>query len=482
MGRRRQRCSELPIAAPSVRARWATAHPPAAPSPMDGGLACTAIAGGSAHAALMPGARSRRVVGRAIGRSIDARLAAEALRSAIAERRPFPGSAFRADRGSRGAPEPHRGIPAERGFSGSMGRSGNPCEFKPVRAGGAFEGAERKGRELHEDTGGRGRLPGGAGVFRRRRHRLAPVRRGLRQPPPASGTGPSQPCQVRRPPRPRHGQNRRPAAGAHSTCRSKQACMHQPTSETLPMLSSAGKSGVPPNEDSAASASPAGHSRRQATTHPSDFLASGRRSRTLDVNFPVRFEDRLGGASGGRRAGSATFHISHATRVLAKGQTQCAHLRPAVRRRQQRLGRPVAADRRKERGHRGRHTGLAVDPARRARTGMPEMRELHCTPSATKKRRLRPVANDPLSCQLSSLRSSVQALKVQRRRTAASPKAAARPAPQCSRPACRRRCALCRRPRCQCQRPYQPFDAVDGLSRPCWPAKGPDHCHAERNR
>ncbi|WP_371743966.1 IS3 family transposase [Mangrovicoccus sp. HB161399] len=61
------------------------------------------IAGGFVYAALILDAWSRRVVGFAIGRSIDARLAAKALRNAIAERRPLPGCVFHTDRGSKPA-------------------------------------------------------------------------------------------------------------------------------------------------------------------------------------------------------------------------------------------------------------------------------------------------------------------------------------------------------------------------------------------
>ncbi len=86
------------------------------------------IAGGFVYAALILDAWSRRVVGFAIGRSIDARLAAKALRNAIAERRPLPGCVFHTDRGSQYASELHRGIIAEQGFSGSMSRRGNPYD------------------------------------------------------------------------------------------------------------------------------------------------------------------------------------------------------------------------------------------------------------------------------------------------------------------------------------------------------------------
>jgi len=86
------------------------------------------ITGGFAYAALILDAWSRRVVGLAIGRSIDARLAAKALRNAIASRSPLPGCVFHTDRGSQYASELHRGLLAAHGFFGSMSRRGNPYD------------------------------------------------------------------------------------------------------------------------------------------------------------------------------------------------------------------------------------------------------------------------------------------------------------------------------------------------------------------
>lgn len=84
--------------------------------------------GGFAYVALILDAWSRRVVGFAIGRSIDARLAAKALRNAIASRRPLPGCIFHTDRGSQYASELHRDLLAAHGFFGSMSRRGNPYD------------------------------------------------------------------------------------------------------------------------------------------------------------------------------------------------------------------------------------------------------------------------------------------------------------------------------------------------------------------
>jgi putative transposase len=86
------------------------------------------ITGGFAYAALILDAWSRRVVGYAVGRSIDARLATKALRNAIALRRPMPGCVFHTDRGSQYASELHPDILAAHGFFGSMSRRGNPFD------------------------------------------------------------------------------------------------------------------------------------------------------------------------------------------------------------------------------------------------------------------------------------------------------------------------------------------------------------------
>lgn len=91
-------------------------------------LTYISIKGGFAYAALILDAWSRRVVGHAVGRGIDARLAAKALENAIAERRPLPGCVFHTDRGSQYASELHRGILDAHGFVGSMSRRGNPYD------------------------------------------------------------------------------------------------------------------------------------------------------------------------------------------------------------------------------------------------------------------------------------------------------------------------------------------------------------------
>ena len=89
-------------------------------------LTRAAVVGGLARAALITDARSRRVVGHAIGRRIDARPAAQAPHRATALRRPPPGRVLHPDRGSRHACELHRGLLGEHGLVGSTSRRGGP--------------------------------------------------------------------------------------------------------------------------------------------------------------------------------------------------------------------------------------------------------------------------------------------------------------------------------------------------------------------
>ena len=79
------------------------------------------------HGALLD-AWSRRVVGYAISRRIDARLTAAALERAIVLRRPLPGCVFHSDRGVQYASEKHRRLLAAHGLLGSMSRRGNPYD------------------------------------------------------------------------------------------------------------------------------------------------------------------------------------------------------------------------------------------------------------------------------------------------------------------------------------------------------------------
>jgi len=87
-----------------------------------------AIATGFVYLAAILDAWSRRVVGYAISRSIDARLAVAALKAAISARDPPRGCVHHSDRGSQYASEDYRMVLREHGLIGSMGRRGNPYD------------------------------------------------------------------------------------------------------------------------------------------------------------------------------------------------------------------------------------------------------------------------------------------------------------------------------------------------------------------
>ena len=87
-----------------------------------------AIAAGFVYLAAILDAWSRRVIGYAISRSIDARLAVAALKAAIRARQPPKGCIHHSDRGSQYASESYRNVLADHGVVGSMGRRGNPYD------------------------------------------------------------------------------------------------------------------------------------------------------------------------------------------------------------------------------------------------------------------------------------------------------------------------------------------------------------------
>ena len=91
-------------------------------------LSYVAIAVGFVYAAVILDAWSRRVVGYAISRRIDTRLALAALRAAVEARRPLAGCIHHSDRGSQYAADQYRQALANFGLRGSMGRRGNPYD------------------------------------------------------------------------------------------------------------------------------------------------------------------------------------------------------------------------------------------------------------------------------------------------------------------------------------------------------------------
>jgi len=86
------------------------------------------IVGGFAYVAVILDAWSRRVIGYAISRSIDARLAIAALNVAIQARRPAAGCVHHSDRGSQYASAAYRKVLSDHKLIGSMSRRGNPYD------------------------------------------------------------------------------------------------------------------------------------------------------------------------------------------------------------------------------------------------------------------------------------------------------------------------------------------------------------------
>jgi putative transposase len=86
------------------------------------------ITAGFVYLAMILDAWSRRVIGYALGRQIDTRLALAALRAAIETRQPPRGCIHHSDRGAQYAAELYRRTLAEHGLIGSMSRRGNPYD------------------------------------------------------------------------------------------------------------------------------------------------------------------------------------------------------------------------------------------------------------------------------------------------------------------------------------------------------------------
>jgi len=91
-------------------------------------LTYVAVSGGFVYLAAILDAWSRKVVGYAISRSMDARIAVAALKAAIRNRAPPKGCIHHSDRGSQYASEVYRDLLAAHGLTGSMSRRGNPYD------------------------------------------------------------------------------------------------------------------------------------------------------------------------------------------------------------------------------------------------------------------------------------------------------------------------------------------------------------------
>jgi putative transposase len=91
-------------------------------------LTYVAIPGSFIYLAAILDAWSRKVVGYAISRSMDARIAVAALKAAIINRAPAKGCIHHSDRGSQYASEVYRELLTAHGLVGSMSRRGNPYD------------------------------------------------------------------------------------------------------------------------------------------------------------------------------------------------------------------------------------------------------------------------------------------------------------------------------------------------------------------
>jgi len=91
-------------------------------------LTYVAIATGFVYLAVILDAWSRRVVGYALSRRIDTRLALAALRAAVDARQPPPGCIHHSDRGAQYASAAYRQALNDHGLRGPMGRRGNPYD------------------------------------------------------------------------------------------------------------------------------------------------------------------------------------------------------------------------------------------------------------------------------------------------------------------------------------------------------------------
>ena len=91
-------------------------------------LTYVAIPGSFVYLAAILDAWSRKVVGYAISRSMDARIAVAALKAAIRTRAPPQGCIHHSDRGSQYASEIYHELLATHGLIGSMSRRGNPYD------------------------------------------------------------------------------------------------------------------------------------------------------------------------------------------------------------------------------------------------------------------------------------------------------------------------------------------------------------------
>jgi transposase InsO family protein len=86
------------------------------------------------YLAVLLDAYSRRVIGWALGRSLEAELTLSALRMALRQRKPAPGLVHHSDRGVQYACFAYTGLLKENGITISMSRTGNPYDSAQVES------------------------------------------------------------------------------------------------------------------------------------------------------------------------------------------------------------------------------------------------------------------------------------------------------------------------------------------------------------
>jgi len=113
---------------PRARRRFVATTDSDHDSPIFPDRAKSKVLDGFAYVAIVLDAWSRRVAGYAIERSVDARLALAALRTAISSRCPAAGCLHHSERGAQYTSKANHVALAEHGLIGSIGRRGNPYD------------------------------------------------------------------------------------------------------------------------------------------------------------------------------------------------------------------------------------------------------------------------------------------------------------------------------------------------------------------
>jgi putative transposase len=112
------------------------------------------------YLAVVPGAFSRRVIGWALGRTLEAELTVTALRMALIERQPAPGLVHHSDRGVQYASQHYTEMLKQHNATISMSRKGNPYDnakaesfMKTLKSEEVYRNEYRDFNEAHASIG-----------------------------------------------------------------------------------------------------------------------------------------------------------------------------------------------------------------------------------------------------------------------------------------------------------------------------------------